>query len=221
MPALTLAESVAAALRDRLVGGHLVCGDRLVEMTLAREMVVSQNTVRDALRLLEQEGWVVKQPRRGVTVRAFSRDEAAEVYALLAAVEGVALDWALDRMTRTRLMELGKLLMRAKRAAQEDSGAAINALFDFHERLMLHTGKALTTELVQRLYNYARLLEALRQARSPRDEALLAAQLEAHERLYRLIEAGDRAGAQAALRQLIDAYREMVLPVLDAHTRQT
>jgi len=215
MPALTLAESVAAALRDLLVGGHLVCGDRLVEIALSREMAVSQNTVRDALRQLEQEGWVVKQPRRGVTVREFTRDEAAEVYALLLAVEAVALDWALERMTRTRLMELGKLLTKAKRAAQDGDGAgAIQALFGFHERLILHTGKALTTELAQRLYNYARLLEALRQARNPRDAELLSEQLEAHERLYRLIEAGDRAGAQAALVALIGAYREMVFPVL-------
>jgi len=215
MPALTLAESVAAALRDLLVGGHLVCGDRLVEIALAREMAVSQNTVRDALRQLEQEGWVVKQPRRGVTVREFTRDEAAEVYALLLAVESVALDWALERMTRTRLMELGKLLTKAKRAAQDGDGdGAIQALFGFHKRLILHTGKALTTELAQRLYNYARLLEALRQARNPRDAELLAGQLEAHERLYRLIEAGDRAGAQAALVALIAAYREMVFPVL-------
>ena len=215
MPALTLAESVAAALRDLLVGGHLVCGDRLVEIALAREMAVSQNTVRDALRQLEQEGWVVKQPRRGVTVREFTRDEAAEVYALLLAVEAVALDWALERMTRTRLMELGKLLTKARRAAQDGDGdGAIHALFGFHERLILHTGKALTTELAQRLYNYARLLEALRQARNPRDAELLAGQMEAHERLYRLIEAGDRAGAQAALVALIAAYREMVFPVL-------
>lgn len=216
MPPLTLAESVAAALRDLLVGGHLVCGDRLVEIALAREMAVSQNTVRDALRLLEHEGWVIKQPRRGVTVRAFSRDEAAEVYALLAAVEGVALDWAMDRMTRTRLMELGKLLVRARRAAPDDSAAAIQALFDFHERLMLHTSKALTTELMQRLYNYARLLEALRQTRSPHDNERLAAQVAGHERLYRLIESGDRAGAQAALHSLFSAYCEMVFPILEA-----
>lgn len=218
MPAeVTLAESVAAALRDLLAGGHLVCGDRLVEIALAREMAVSQNTVRDALRQLEQEGWVVKQPRRGVTVRAFSADEAAEVYALLTAVEGVALDWALERMTRTRLMELGKLLTKAKRAT-DDPGATINHLFDFHERLVFHSGKALTAELTGRLFTYARLLEALRQARTPRDGDLLAGQIQAHDALYRLIEAGDRDGAQAALKALLESYYALVLPVLEEVT---
>lgn len=214
MSTVTLAESVAAALRDLLMGGYLVCGDRLVEIALAREMAVSQNTVRDALRLLEQEGWVVKQPRRGVYVREFTPDEAAEVYTLLGAVEGVALDWALERMTRTRLMTLGKQLTKARRAALTDSTAAINALFDFHERLIFHTGKGLTQEIAQRLYNYVRLLEAWRQTRSPRDTAQLADQLEAHALLYRLIEQGDRDGAQAALRDVLIAYRELVMPVL-------
>lgn len=213
-PSQTLAESVAAALRDLLIGGHLLCGERLVEIALAREMAVSQNTVRDALRLLEQEGWVVKQPRRGVTVRDFTADEAAEVYTLLRAVEGVALAWAFQRMTRTRLVELGKLLNKAKRAALEDPIVAVNRLFDFHERLVLHSGKPLTRELAARLVTYARLLEALRQAHTPRDPNLLQAQIQAHEHLFRLIEADDRNGAHEALKDLLNAYHERVLPVL-------
>lgn len=210
---VTLAESVAAALRDLLAGGHLVCGDRLVEIALAREMAVSQNTVRDALRLLEQEGWVVRLPRRGVTVRAFSAAEAAEVYALLTAVESVALDWALARMTRTRLVELARLLTKAKRAA--DANTAINLLFDFHERLVFHSAKRLTADVVGRLFTYARLLEALRQARTERDPSVLAAQIAAHDQLFRLIEDGDRDGAQAALKALLASYHALVLPVLE------
>lgn len=216
---VTLSESVAAALRDLLIGGHLLCGERLVEIALAREMAVSQNTVRDALRLLEQEGWVVKQPRRGVTVREFTADEAAEVYALLRAVEGVALAWAFERMTRTRLVELGKLLLKAKRAAPDDPTAAVNALFDFHERLVTHSGKPLTRQLAGRLVTYARLLEALRQAHSPRDPELLQATIQAHDQLFRLIEADDRNGAHEALKALLNSYYERVLPVLQKQAR--
>ena len=58
----TLAESVAGALRHAIFQGAYLGGERLVELTIAQEMNVSQNTVRDALRLLEKDGLVVKRP---------------------------------------------------------------------------------------------------------------------------------------------------------------
>ena len=218
--------AVAIGILQRLL--HRLLGDAdgvlaaaaialgLIEQPLAFEQVEQSlpTNLRDALRLLEHEGWVVKQPRRGVTVREFSAGEAAEVYALLIAVEGVALDWALDRMTRTRLMELAKLLTKARKAVGDDDTAAVNTLFDFHERLVLHSGKALTADVARRLYNFARLLEALRQTRTPRDTALVQQQLQAHERLLRLIEAGDRTQAHAALTALLSDYAALVFPVL-------
>lgn len=209
---LTLAETVAAALRDAILHGRYLGGERLVEIALARELNVSQNTVRDALRLLEQDGWVVKQARRGVYVRSFAREEAAEVYMLLVAVEVVALEWAMDTLTKARVHDLNRHIQTAKQAASV--AEAIEALFAFHETMGLNSGKALTAEILSRLYNYARLLEATRQAHTPRSQDELERQIQAHTDLLRLMEAGDRDGAQMALLSLLSAYREMVLPVL-------
>ncbi|MFO7322536.1 MAG: GntR family transcriptional regulator [Chloroflexota bacterium] len=209
---LTLAESVADALRDGILQGRFRCGERLVEITLARELNVSQNTVRDALRLLEHDGWVVKHARRGVYVRSFTREEAIEIYALLASVESVALEWAMDTLTRARVHELRRLIRAARRATSP--ALAIEALFRFHETIGLNSGRALTAEILSRLYNYMRLLEVTRQAQTPRNSDELEAQIRAHADLLRLMEAGDRDGAQMALLSLLAAYREMVLPVL-------
>jgi DNA-binding GntR family transcriptional regulator len=49
----TLAESVADVLRHAIFQGAYLSGERLVELTIAQEMNVSQNTAREALRLLE------------------------------------------------------------------------------------------------------------------------------------------------------------------------
>src|SRR5215207_3728904 len=157
----TLVDSVAGALRDLLLTGHTMCGERLVEIALAHEMNVSQNTVRDALRVLEAEGWVVRYARRGVYVRSFTPADADEVYALLAAVESVALEWVLDRMTKARAAELRRPLMQARRAAMtNDPYGALEALFGFHEALVASADKPLTSDFLRRLTNYARLLEA-------------------------------------------------------------
>ena len=59
----TRAETVAAALREAILKGDYLSGERLIELSLAKTFDVSQNTVRDAMRLLEQDGWVVKHAR--------------------------------------------------------------------------------------------------------------------------------------------------------------
>ncbi len=96
----TLAESVAAAIRAGILDGKYLSGERLIELNLAKTMGVSQITVRDALRILEQEGWVTKNPRRGVYVRSFTSDAAEEVYALIRTFEGLAMEWVFDKYTR-------------------------------------------------------------------------------------------------------------------------
>jgi DNA-binding GntR family transcriptional regulator len=69
----TRAETVAEQIRQAIRAGAYVSGQRLVELSLAAKLNVSQNTVRDALRLLETAGWVVKRARHGLYVRSLTR----------------------------------------------------------------------------------------------------------------------------------------------------
>lgn len=212
---LTLAESVAGAVRDAIVRGDYLSGDRLVELALASEMNVSQNTVREALRLLEQEGWVVKYPRRGVYVRSFTADEAAEVCALLAAVEQVALGYIIASMTRARLTDLRRMIETArKHLLTGDRERTVELMFAFHDALGATTGRDLTTDMLSRLRNKLRLLEMLRRARQPGSVEALMQQLDQQTDLLDAIGARDHAAATAILHAQITTYREALLRVL-------
>jgi DNA-binding GntR family transcriptional regulator len=211
----TLAESVAVQIQSFILGGQYLSGERLVELSLAKALHVSQNTVRDALRILEQDGWVVKQARRGVYVRKFSTEEAAEVFALLGAVEALVLGWAIEARTRATLTELRGLVETArKQAASGEGEAAIELLFRFHERMAEIAAKPFTVQLMQQLYNQTRLLEAVRQARVPRNFLELNAHIRRHESLFFYIEEGNTEGAQRLLREQIEVYAEAVQAAL-------
>jgi DNA-binding GntR family transcriptional regulator len=215
MTTSTLAENVALALRDAILDGQYVCGERLVEITLAHELNVSQNTVRDSLRILEQDGWVVKLARRGVYVRNFTPEDAIEVYTLLTEVESLALTWAIMEMDKARLNELRRWIVQARKHAQMFARKpTIEAIFCFHETIGEVAGRSLTLVFLRRLYTYARLLESLRQARAIRNPAELDTYVTAHEQLFKLIEAGDGAGANAALRRQISTYCDLLVPIL-------
>jgi DNA-binding GntR family transcriptional regulator len=217
----TLAEVTAHTIREAILRGDYLSGERLVELSLAESMKVSQNTVRDALRILELDGWVVKRPRHGVYVRQFTTEEAAEIFALIGAVEPLALGWMMEHIAeqpapmRQQTAELRRLLEGARRDAYiGQTGAVIEKMFGFHEHIAALAAKPATKQLLEQLYNQVRLLEALRRVRAPSHPQELEQRITAHEALLRQIEAGDVEGARATLADQISTYSEMVSAAL-------
>lgn len=102
-------EAVYAAFRERILDGSYSPGYRLVIDQLAREFGVSALPVREAIRRLEAEGYVVYQPGSGARVApadASSFMEGMTVLAILEAYATAAAAPALDADVLTRLREL-------------------------------------------------------------------------------------------------------------------
>ncbi|MEP7293210.1 MAG: GntR family transcriptional regulator [Chloroflexota bacterium] len=218
MTTVTRAEAIAETLREAILNGQYLSGERMIEVKLAQTYEVSQNTVRDALRILEGEGWVVKNPRHGVYVRSFSAADAVEVCALIGALEALALTWVTERLDRIARADLRSLLNEARRLGYVgERDQAFDHLVRFHERIGA-AGRPLTRQFLERLYIYVRLLEALREARSPRTAQELTTQIAEHEMLLRAIDAGDSATACEKLRELITNYSAIVSAVLSSST---
>ena len=74
------AARVAELLRDQIAEGLLVPGQRLREERLSAAAEVSRNTMREAFRLLAQDGLVVHEFNRGVFVRRLTIEDLADVY---------------------------------------------------------------------------------------------------------------------------------------------
>jgi DNA-binding GntR family transcriptional regulator len=212
---LTRAEEAADTIRTAILDGRYISGERLIEVKIAQGLGVSQNTVRDALRILEQEGWVVKTPRHGVHVRNFTATDAAEVCTLISAVGVLALEWAMQRMDKVARADLRAQIAASRKAAHRgDHHEAVVYIWSFHDKLNAAAQKPLTVQLLDSLYNQIRLLEALRQARAPRPVNELHGLLDIYDALLRLIDAGDAAAASAQLRSLLSAYSTAMVAAL-------
>lgn len=74
-----LREVVSEALRQAIKDGVLKPGERLMEIQLAEELGVSRTPIREAIRKLELEGFVVMVPRRGTYVADISLKDIAQV----------------------------------------------------------------------------------------------------------------------------------------------
>jgi DNA-binding GntR family transcriptional regulator len=95
----TAAEYVADHLRASIVDGRLAPGTGLGQEEIASRLGVSRMPVREALQLLESEGWVEIAPRRGAIVAVLDARDIREVFALRATVEQEALRRSLPLLT--------------------------------------------------------------------------------------------------------------------------
>jgi DNA-binding GntR family transcriptional regulator len=86
-----LREEVRREVLNRLLQGNLAPGDRLKEISLARELGVSRTPLREALRELERVGLVSSIPGRGFSVARFSATEVRDVWPMMWTLEGLAL----------------------------------------------------------------------------------------------------------------------------------
>lgn len=216
----TLAEEVAALLRRAISDGGYRSGDRLTELGIAHELGVSQATVRDALRLLEREGWVIKRPRAGSVVRDFTPTEGAEVYALLAALGALALQWAMANLTADAIAELRDLLRTA--AVHVESGAltAVSAALDrLHRQLSALAAHPQTARLLDELRNQTSILDALREAHDPRTAAEQMERVRRHERILDALAVGDLLTATSLLHKELDLEVSLIIPLLTNEVR--
>src|SRR4029078_4969135 len=86
----TVRSMVAQKLREAIMSGKLKPGQRLLERELCEMTGVSGRSIREALRLLEADGLVTTVPHRGPVVSTISLEEAKQLYAARAILEGFA-----------------------------------------------------------------------------------------------------------------------------------
>ncbi len=131
-----LRELVLEAIREAIKDGKLQPRERLMEIQLAEELGVSRTPVREALRKLELEGFIVMVPRKGAYVADLSYKDIADVFEIRAALEGLAAGLAAERITEEELEEMGRLLVeKGEAVSANDVERCVEVDTRFHEAL--------------------------------------------------------------------------------------
>ncbi len=131
-----LRDMVFDVLMSAIMSGQLSPGERLLEVQLAEEMGVSRTPVREAIRRLELEGFVVMLPRKGAYVAGLSIDDVENVYEIRTALETLAVKLAAQRMQDEDYRLLDALAERMQATWQEgDVEAWVKLDANFHELL--------------------------------------------------------------------------------------
>ncbi|HBQ87432.1 MAG TPA: GntR family transcriptional regulator [Syntrophomonas sp.] len=131
-----LRELVLEAIREAIITGTLKPRERLMEIQLAEELGVSRTPIREALRKLELEGFIVMVPRKGAYVADLTFKDIADVFEIRAALEGLAAGLAAERITDDELENMERLLVeKAEAIAEKDIEKLVAADTKFHDAL--------------------------------------------------------------------------------------
>jgi DNA-binding GntR family transcriptional regulator len=126
-------EAAVTKLREGIFNGRYPPGSPLRELSLARELFVSQATIRESLRHLEHTGLVTRKQNIGSTVTRLSPKDVAERVGLRVTLEAMAAEQAASRMREPEFAELGRRLQILDAAVKSDSYyESAKADLDFH-----------------------------------------------------------------------------------------
>lgn len=135
----TLAGRVYERLLESILTGKITPAQHLVEQTLADQLQVSRIAVREALRQLAKDQLVEIVPNRGAFVFSFSPEDVLEIYALRAALEGMAVERIIQRGAAPddidRLQRIVDSMSDLEQRGDRLTGAAVDT--EFHHVLML------------------------------------------------------------------------------------
>ncbi len=150
----TLAVAAANSIKDAILEGQLMPGEPLHEIELSEKLNISRGTVREALRLLSQEGLVEVIPYRGAFVACLTPQMVEEIYTLRALLEPYAVrlcmeNGAFDEETLSQMTKLVKRMGEMEQAGNYSE--TIKADIKFHEIISERCGHRLLTEVLKNL----------------------------------------------------------------------
>jgi len=196
----TKEEQVADYLRERIISGVFPRGSRLKQAEIAEQLKLSITPVREALKLLEAEGYISGDSYRGARVVPFDAGASAEILQLRLLLESQLVRAAIERITTQDITELRVLANDfAKSFETGDRATARGINYRFHRQLYDIAQLPQTLHFVQILW--ARYPFDLINSASGRGQDAVRE----HEEILQAFASGDASAAMLAMRKHIES----------------
>lgn len=196
----SLVQLAAGAIRDMILSGELGPGERLRELALTERLGISRPPLREALRLLQQEGLIVVQPRRGATVVTLTDRDVHEILTLRSGLERTAVELGVPVRDLRRLEPCRAALGRMEQAARaRDRDTLRESGYAFHAAIVGLAGHRRIDEIYASLHRQLLLCVARDLHVRERHDEDLDAHVARHRQLLALVEAGDPEAVVAEL----------------------
>jgi len=207
-----LKESIAARLREEILGGRITPGEKIVEGRWARQYGVAQVSIREALNILTAEGFVTKGHGRSARVLKLGDADIIHIYQVRGALEGLAARIIVQR--NLPLDDLEAALHGIEEAVkQDDLRKVVESVQHFHIHLLEKSGNPVLAEHGRRLVVPLYAFTLMRALAKNLDPSPWAKQLPMHRLIIDVIRLGDPQVAEQTLIHVTNSFLDAALTV--------
>ena len=197
--------NLAERLRQEIMSGSLQPGTRIVEGKWASKFGVAQGSIREAINILAQAGFVSKASGRSARVIHLSEDDVGHIYRLRGAIEGLAARLAAPTEPNLKVLQATVDVMR-----ESASAGNLDALLDcdslFHLELCELSRNPYLIEHARRILLPFFAFVRMRVAASGQETSAWDKDLEAHQRIIDLLREGEGEVAEHYVKKAMERF---------------
>lgn len=208
---LPLRDVVFNTLREAILKGDLKPGERLMEIQLASKLGVSRTPIREAIRMLEQEGLAITIPRRGAEVAKMTLKDMEDVLEIREALDELAAQIACTKMSDEQMDKLKECAKKFEESTKTgDVKQIAYADVEFHDVIYEATNNPklvnLLSNLREQIYRYR-----VEYIKNKKNHPIL---IQEHQEIVDAIMAHDKEAVTAAMQVHVSHQAEAVKEVI-------
>jgi len=214
-----LRDKIFGLLRGWILNGTLKPGERIVEMSLAKQLNVSRAPLREALLALSQHGFVTIKPHQGAFVTQLSDQDIREIFEIREVLETHAAKKVRATLTAAGSAALRESLDRLHEAAQNrDVIQFAEADFEFHKTLWALSGNSnlekMLVDISARFFGYEQIRD---HPHSPNFR--FDAMFDEHKTMIQLVIEGSDQEIETGFSHAYDEFLKYVLERFNRHNQ--
>ncbi len=201
----TLTNEIADIVRERILKGEYEIGEKIKESSIAAELSVSRTPIREAFKMLEEEGLLDYLPNRGCYAKGFTKRDVSDIYTVRETLERIAMTWACERITDEEIEKLEEQCeLMDFYTRKKDTTKILTMNSTFHDIIY---NSSRSRFLAQVLRSYKGYLDKTRKS-VYYDETFLESIQKEHRAILEAIKARDTEKAIEAIHEHLRASKE-------------
>lgn len=201
----SLTDEIADIIRERILKGEYEIGEKIKEKQIAEELRVSRTPIRDAFKLLENEGLIDYIPNRGCFAKGFTKRDVEDIYTVRESLEELAVKWAVERISDEEIKALEEQCeMMEFYARKHDTKKVLELNAGFHDVIYASSRSRF---LAQVLRSYKEYLDKTRKSIFY-DQEYLEAILREHRTIFEAVRQRDKQRAVEAMKAHLTSSQE-------------
>ena len=204
----SIVDSVRTYILDQILHGELHPGQQVKEQEIASSLGISRPPIREALKLLEAEGLIVRKPNRGAFVATITERDAWEIYTLKCALYEMATRLAFGKISEGNIRDWERVVGEMEECVLSEPPDVIRYQSlnqEFHDIMFRISGHERLRKISQTLHHQMNRFSCI----SLMDEAHLKGSLTYHQKIFAAVKKGD-------MDQAVRMTQEHILKGLDS-----